>query len=302
MLLSRRQLLAAAAALASTPGMGACAREADDGGELGAFRLSTTRRWDRGFKVHYFAPANAKPDAEILFVLHGRNRDPENYLRAWTGAARAAGMVLLAPEYDENRFEGAREYNLGGVQDERGEWRPRQAWTFHYIEQAFDEFLARSGRTAQAYSLYGHSAGAQFIQRYMLFMPAGRVSQAICANAGWYTFPTRRAEWPYGLDDAPVSEAQLRAYFAKPLVVLLGDQDQDVEADGLRRTEEANAQGPNRYARGRAFFETARREADRLGVPFAWELRIARGVAHDNVAMSRIAAQLIVRDSARQAA
>src|SRR5687767_13114017 len=137
--LTRRSLLAAAAAVMATPSVAACAPRDE---AFDSFRIGGRSAFDRGFKVHSFTPASAGAHAEILFVMHGRNRDPENYLRAWAPVAAAGGLILLAPEYDENRFEGAREYNLGGVQDERGEWRPRSQWSFNHIESAFDGFLA----------------------------------------------------------------------------------------------------------------------------------------------------------------
>ncbi|MET0294586.1 MAG: hypothetical protein ABW042_06165, partial [Phenylobacterium sp.] len=143
-LLSRRSLLTAALVLAAAPGVGC----ADARGEMGAFRIPGP---GLGFKVHYYVPETAGPDAEILFVLHGRNRDPETYRAAWAPAARAAGVILIAPEFDAVRFEGSRLYNLGGMQDADGRWLPRSAWTFNYIEAAFDAFLARSGRRAQGY-------------------------------------------------------------------------------------------------------------------------------------------------------
>lgn len=50
-------------------------------------------------------------------------------------------------------------------------------------------------------------------------------------------------------------------------------------------------QGPHRFARGHHYFETARREAARLGVPLAWELAIAPGVAHSAEHMAPHAAR-----------
>jgi hypothetical protein len=50
-------------------------------------------------------------------------------------------------------------------------------------------------------------------------------------------------------------------------------------------------QGPYRFARGRNYFETARREAERLGVPLAWRLSIVPGVAHSGQNMAPHAAR-----------
>ena len=45
--------------------------------------------------------------------------------------------------------------------------------------------------------MFGHSAGAQFTHRYMLLSKDKRISNAVVANAGWYTF-INNAKFPYG--------------------------------------------------------------------------------------------------------
>ena len=53
---------------------------------------------------------------------------------------------------------------------------------------------------------------------------------------------------------------------------------------------EALRQGPHRYARAQFVYDFARREAERLGLPFHWKLIRVEGVGHDGAAMSRAAA------------
>jgi hypothetical protein len=48
----------------------------------------------------------------------------------------------------------------------------------------------------------------------------------------------------------------------------------------LRRTVKAMEQGPHRFARGTSFFAVGQRQAELLGVPFAWERETAPGVGH----------------------
>lgn len=284
--ISRRSVLGAAGLLVAAP-LIACA---DGSEEFGSFRVKTPRLRFLGLKVHYFIPASAGPDAEVLVVMHGRYRDPVEYMQPWVEPARETGQILLAPEFDENRFEGSVEYNQGGIRDDRGRWRRRELWTFELLQLAVDAFGERLGRAIPGYSLYGHSAGAQFVHRFLAFMPQANVSRAVAANAGWYTFPTLDQPWPYGFGDTPLKEADLAAYLRRPLIVMLGAADNDPEDENLSRTEEAMRQGPHRYARGLAFFQAAQEAARRLEVRFGWELQIAPGVAHDNASMARIAA------------
>jgi len=49
------------------------------------------------------------------------------------------------------------------------------------------------------FSMFGHSAGAQFVHRYITFMPQGHLRAAVAANSGWYTLPDQTLKLPYGL-------------------------------------------------------------------------------------------------------
>jgi hypothetical protein len=49
------------------------------------------------------------------------------------------------------------------------------------------------------YDMYGHSAGAQFVHRYLQFYDSPKVKKAVAANAGWYTFPNEAINYPYGI-------------------------------------------------------------------------------------------------------
>jgi hypothetical protein len=81
----------------------------------------------------------------------------------------------------------------------------------------------------------------------------------------------------------------LRAAFARPLVVLLGEADIDPQSSALRHTPEADAQGLFRFARGNYFYARAQTEAAALKVPFCWTLATAPGIAHSNKGMAPFA-------------
>jgi hypothetical protein len=77
----------------------------------------------------------------------------------------------------------------------------------------------------------------------------------------------------------------------RPLVVLLGTEDTDPNHVNLRRTPEAMAQGPHRFARGHFFYEAGRKQAAVLGVPLGWKLATAPGVAHHDAGMAAFAVE-----------
>jgi hypothetical protein len=81
-----------------------------------------------------------------------------------------------------------------------------------------------------------------------------------------------------------------------PVTVLLGDADTLTRQENLRQSPEAYAQGPHRLARGHAFFESARKAAATLDVPFNWQRVTVPGADHDNAKMAPEAARLLLPD------
>ncbi len=238
-------------------------------------------------------PEAVTADTPVLFVMHGVNRDASRYRDEWSALARSAGFIAVVPEFDAASFPGARSYNLGNMLDAAGDPQPRDRWSFAVVEALFDHVKAMTGTQVERYSMYGHSAGAQFVHRYVMFMPEARLAQAVAANAGWYTVPEAGTPFPYGLDGSPLSPQELAQALGRRLSVLLGTADVDPAYPNLRRTTEAMAQGPHRLARGQYFHRRALAAASALGVDLAWRLQLVEGVAHDNAAMASPAAALL---------
>lgn len=246
--------------------------------------------------VHTYVPQGIDPaTAPILIVMHGAERDPRRYLREWTDIADQFGFVAIAPEYSTRRFETSRQYNMGHL-SERGstQLRPREQWSFAAIEPLFDEVVARLGGSQQHYTLYGHSAGSQFVHRFLLTQRDTRALRFLAANAGWYTLPTFALEYPFGLHHTDLGEADLRAALARDMVILLGDKDTDTEHSSLNRSDEAMMQGQHRFERGQFFYNFGKQMAERQGWEFGWSLRVVPGVAHENGGIAKSAGDLVV--------
>lgn len=246
-----------------------------------------------GLRVWYQLPAAVTPDTPVVVVMHGVNRDADRYRDEWSALAQQHRFIVVVPEFDAARFPGALGYNTGFFTEADGTPRPREMWSFAAIEPLFDNVRQRFGTQVRRYTIYGHSAGAQFVHRYAMFMPEARIAQAIAANAGWYTMPDREIAFPYGLDNTPMDAQTLKAALGKPLLVLLGTADTDTQDPDLRTTPEANRQGPHRFARGLRFYEQGRTAAAEMDAPFGWQLDRVPGVGHKNGLMAQAAAKLI---------
>ena len=248
--------------------------------------------------VWYYRPAGLSAEDPVLFVLHGVRRNADAYRDSWISHAQRHRFLLLVPEFSRALFPTTESYNLGNVTTKDGAENPRDSWSFAVIDRAFEQLVPLTPIRRKTYALFGHSAGAQFVHRFMTLWPADHVEAAIAANAGAYLLPVTSEAYPYGLGGHPLDEAALKAGFARPLTLLLGEADNDPNHQFLPRAPGAMHQGAFRLERGKFYHETAKAEAARLGAPFAWKLATGPGVAHEEAKMAEAAARLLFRKSA----
>lgn len=269
--------------------------------DTGCFEMEeSTGANQEPLRVYYYRPGSWQGDDPVLIVMHGMKRNAADYLRHWRQHAEDHRLLLLCPEMDERKYPGSRYYNLGNVMDREdaaGILQPEQERVFPVMDRIFEEAKRRFGVRREGFSLYGHSAGAQFVHRYLLFSPQSRAESIISANAGWYTMPDEAVRFPYGLGGTEISTEQLTKAFARPVTILLGEEDTDPRHPALRRNPEADRQGTYRLERGKNFFEAARQKAETMGVPFRWQLRTVPGAAHSDSKMAQAAIRVVAGET-----
>lgn len=247
----------------------------------------------KSIPVYYYKPSNYTPDSRILIVLHGDTRTAYAHRLEWKASAEKYGFMLLVPYFSEDEFPGSNNYQLGNIVSEEpnasGFRIPFQKdlWTFSILERLFSDFTMREPTRRTKYTIYGHSAGAQFVHRMLFFLPEANIEYAVSANAGWYLLPDHNHEWPFGLKgiDTLADDAMVRHYLQMPLLLVLGDQDL-YNTNRLNTSPPAMQQGENRYSRGYFYFNYCKMLAAELGVPFGWELLSVPGVGHSNAGMA----------------
>ena len=244
---------------------------------------------DKPLTAWYYKPATATRDSRVIFVMTGVKRNAEVYRNNWIRHADKHNFILVVPEFPRRYYNKSDDYTFGGVTESDPE-----KWGFRTLEHLFDEIRQREGLSAEKYSIYGHSAGAQFTHRLMLFTGASaRVDTAVAANAGWYTLPLYTSDplfkFPLTITPESVPESALPRIYANRLFILLGDQDTDIRHKDLNRTPPAMAQGEHRLARGHYFYRAAKAQAAALDLPFNWTLVVVPGVAHSDKGMSEAA-------------
>lgn len=237
--------------------------------------------------VFVHKPQTAGADSRIVFVMHGVQRDGDRYRDEWRDLAEKHDLIVVVPTFGRNDFPTTGSYNLGNIVGEKGHKTLKAKWSFSAIEPLFDDIVCRVSGNQRGYALYGHSAGGQFVHRYVAFADAPRMEAAVAANSGWYTMPDNGA-FPYGWGGDVAGLVSPAKAFQRPLTILLGTEDIDRNDPNLRINEQADKQGKTRFDRGHSFLTDARKQAGDV-TPLRWKIAYAPGVGHDNGRMAPFA-------------
>ena len=89
--------------------------------------------------VWYHRPQDLDADAKILFVMHGTSRTGKKYRDSWVRYSERFHLLLIAPEFSAEDYEGGRRYGRGNVLT-KGESKIEESkWTL------FSQQLRRPG-------------------------------------------------------------------------------------------------------------------------------------------------------------
>ncbi|WP_052823404.1 hypothetical protein [Neotamlana sedimentorum] len=253
---------------------------------IDSFVINAYKDSDRkSIKVWTYKPESWKDQDNIVFVMHGGGRNADDYLQAWIELADINNLLIVAPEF-ENKFSKytTNDYQEGNVFTFFGTKNPKSEWAFTVVENIFDYIKKVNSITNQQYDIFGHSAGGQFVHRMVMLMPESRIKTAIAANSGFYTFPNKIHEYPYGFQNV---EINLAKSYRKKLVVLLGELDNNPNLGTFRTTDLAMEQGAHRLKRGTTFFEANKEWGSKNNWTFNWKIDTIKNVGHDYKKMSK---------------
>jgi pimeloyl-ACP methyl ester carboxylesterase len=202
----------------------------------------------RGSPITVFAyrPARCR-DSSLLLAFHGSERSAEGARKAARHLADAHCMLCI-----------------------RTWCRIPATWTGNLTLDLVAWARKEEGRTL-AYSMIGHSAGAQFLARLAAFVPHD-ARRIVIANPGAHVMPSLEVNAPYGpgkVYSGPEGDQALKRYLAQPLTIMLGEDDTELDPrDGAG----AKAQGANRLQRGLSAFNTGKELGESHGWQFNWRL------------------------------
>jgi pimeloyl-ACP methyl ester carboxylesterase len=240
---------------------------------------TTFAYWNKpDVEIYFISPDVIDENTKVIFVIHGNSRNAEDYLSEWRPYIAKKNVIVVAPKFTKESFKY---FALLEMAQSSGKVnRHESEYINNSISLIFNFIKSKFSLNTQTYDMFGHSAGAQFIHRYMLLSDDKRISNAVIANAGWYTFISD-AEFPYGIKNSPIkiSNDHMRWYAASKVNLLIGSDD--VGFKSLNTSKGAQIQGNNRFERANSFFNTLIKEAEKNNYVLRWNFKVLDDIDHD---------------------
>jgi pimeloyl-ACP methyl ester carboxylesterase len=233
---------------------------------------------DRAQRYHLFVPATARVRgalAPLMVVVHGISRNAGAHLRAFAGAAQREGCVLVAPHFSRCRFP---DYQRFGRPDRLGAGGRADAMLHRIVAEV-------SGRLSLAPTpilLFGHSGGAQFVQRYVMAYPSS-VRRYVISAAGCFAWPDSMQRFPFGAGRSrgfSDLEPDVYGMLKVPGLVVVGQQDDQISPSLRTGPRVQDQQGASRLERAQRYVDLLDRLACQSGLPLPAQLALLAGCGH----------------------
>ena len=240
--------------------------------------------------VFYSLPEEVNDETMLLFIIHGASRTAEGYLEDFIPYIQEKNLIAVAPKFSKDSYPYFAFLNRSAID---GKKLPAGTPNIdNALGDIFEIITSKYKIRNDKYRIYGHSGGAQFVQRYLLFSNDSRIDKAVLANAGFYTFMNQNL-YPFGLREIDLDDEEIKRVLRTKVALYVGEKDTESNFKDLKG---ARAQGNNRLVRGETFFLNLVSYAEEVGMPLRWQYQIVKNVGHDNAGMASAAAYFILED------
>ena len=242
-----------------------------------------------------YVPKSISSKLDILVLVHGTPAKDESaeetasyYIANWLDFAEKHGTVLIAPSFNQENFssrKGEIENMMTGYRGLFGRKIGADEWVLRIVKA----YQQAWGGTERKFSLYGHSAGGQFVGRFLVTHP-GEVEKAVVTAAATYPQPNPGVEWPFGMgelhtqiewdentvrrEDIIPSEQRWLEATQIPLTVIVGLNDT------AEQPERPGQKGTTRITIGRNWAQDMNLFAQENGLECNYEFEVIPGKGH----------------------
>lgn len=243
----------------------------------------------------------------ILVIAHGMYKESESpryvakrFIGRWHSYADKYGLLLIAPVFDDERF-GALSQGYGGYRNLFGKHIPADK----FVNGLVDKYARYTSSKSHKFYLYGHSAGGQFTNRYVVTHPQ-RILRATISAAGRFSYPSKDIKWPYGAGDlskkikwdngAIVNRERVTkslfnyALAAAKIAIVIGSRD--TKPQPSRRGHI----GTTRIDYSQSWAKAMNKNARMYGKEGKVSVNIVNGIGHDSKKLTRYCADILFSD------
>ncbi len=221
---------------------------------------------------YYLAVPEDSDTHHVIVLVHGISRKARLLIESIWPLVQGKGVTLIAPLFEKDRCSDYQRLGRAG----KG---PRADLA---VICMLNEVGRLTGWTGHKAMFCGHSAGAQFVQRFMFAHPQW-VARAALSGAGCYTFPCQE-QYPGGIRltrRLPGVRFEPLRFLRVPAAVFVGREDtvRDATLNCLPKID--RQQGRNRLERARKWVMEMDRAARNLGLSSQIELFEIEEIGHD---------------------
>lgn len=254
-------------------------------------------------KGDYYLYTPSQEPHDILVIAHGMLSTNEvaadvalKYLYRWIKYAEEHRLLIIAPIFDTSRFG-----NLGGGYGGYRNLFGKFVSADQFINDVVDHYSETTNSKQRRFYLYGHSAGGQFVNRYVVTHP-DRIIKAVVSAAGRYTYPTHSIPWPYGAgnfnrnvkweDGSTTSHSITKSLIryaraASKTSIVIGSKD--TKPQPARPAHK----GKTRIALAKSWAKEMNRNAKKHGLAGNVKVYIIDGIGHSSSALTPFCAEVL---------
>lgn len=236
----------------------------------------------KGSPCYYsFLPERLSEQTKVMVCIHGISRNAKEQVKAFSQKANHHDYIIIAPYFSKKLYRGYQRLEMGAAGYTSAEALNK---ILHDVQQRFSI-------NTNKVSLFGYSGGAQFAHRYAMLYPE-RINRLIISSAGWYTFPDKHKNYPYGLKSCRNFSTDLAenlpAFLQLKIRTLVGEFD-NVNDPGLNRKKQINRQqGYHRLERARHWVHALQNMCDEIGVAADLRFITIKGCGHSFESCERL--------------
>ena len=127
-------------------------------------------------QFHVYIPTRVVPNVDVLVICHGTIEKANAFetskvfLERWIKLSEQTGIVLIAPAFDVRNYASGKNVPGGAAWGYRA-LDGRNTTPDKFIHQILDQLKNVAPKYDGKFYLYGHSAGAQFANHYLVVHP-----------------------------------------------------------------------------------------------------------------------------------